>query len=114
MVQEPKPFEEAIVDALTESDSSEALVLLWLILRTKIPKDHDQILAAVEQYAHRWGNDNPPIVRVRAHLARERERALIDEARKEAETIKRINQRPKSDIRGSDPDDVGLRSTSIF
>jgi hypothetical protein len=45
-VVERKPFHEAIVDILEEASADDLATLGKLIVRTKIPKGHDEILTA--------------------------------------------------------------------
>jgi hypothetical protein len=44
-----RPFHETIVDAVTEAHPIDLSILAWLTMATKIPKGHDEIIAAWEK-----------------------------------------------------------------
>ncbi len=81
--QARKPFHESIIDALAEASIADTRCLGWLIMATKIPKGHTQIIGAWNMHISRFGADytDPG---VEASLLEQQGETAIDEAVKES------------------------------
>lgn len=81
-----KPFHESIVDALNDADSAADVSILGqkMIMKTKIPKNHDAIVEAWEKACMRVGiNDDHSLV---ANSVREQQRDEEAKAAAKADT----------------------------
>ncbi len=45
------PFHETIVEALVTGSDDDFICLVMLVMRTKIPKNHDEIIRAIDERA---------------------------------------------------------------
>lgn len=74
---ERKPFHESIVDAIGQVRSSDALLVLGeLIVKTKVPKDHEAIYQAFREKAEALGvTDSEVFTQVIQSMAEQGEEA---------------------------------------
>ena len=86
-----RPFHETIVDAIERVDDTRGLALLSLLIKeTKIPKGHDEIIAAWRKQCGQLGDDDwhidPEVSGVLAHL-RAQKQAAEEKAASEKKSI---------------------------
>jgi len=89
--QKKRPFHETIVDATERVENAEQLAFLApLIAETKIPKNHDTIVAVWDSKREELGlEDNELLFGVRAAVLRQKEEAEEEAAKnaKKAEGV---------------------------
>ncbi|MFA6273510.1 MAG: hypothetical protein WC673_03440 [Candidatus Paceibacterota bacterium] len=79
-----RPFHETIIDAIHSASSNDLRCLATLIKATKIPKNHDEIIAAWKQQREDVGWDNEELG-VSADLLEQKQEAAEKENAKAKE-----------------------------